>query len=178
MQLPKLSEDHLRQVSDSLVLQRAENYVGKFVDCSLDENLLKGTIKGNHGAYTTTLALECNPLNFSCDCNNSKEDFCKHAAALGMTYIYTPWVFATKKKLERKNISTFDDIKFYIKTTTLKSLLDEVRAKNISSSQVADLAGISIQQLSSIVKEDQSGKTHVLTDPLKLTCLYLLNCPK
>jgi uncharacterized Zn finger protein len=178
MQLPKLSEENLKQVSDSLVLQRAENYVGKFIDCTLENSRLKGTIKGNHGAYTTTLALDSEPMIFSCDCNNSKEEFCKHAAALAMTYIYTPWVFATSKKLERKQIKTFDDIKFYIKTTTLKSLLDEVRAKNISSSQVANLVGISIQQLSSIVKEDQNGKNHVLTDPLKITCLYLLNCPK
>jgi uncharacterized Zn finger protein len=174
MQMPKLSEEQLRNISTPLNLQRAENYVGKFIDCSVEGSLLKGTIKGNHGAYITTLQIDSDPIKFSCECSNSKEVFCKHAAALGLTYIYTPWVFASSRKLDRKSITTFDDIKFYIKTTTLKSLLDDVRGKNISSSQVAELAGVSIQQLSSIVKEDLNGKNHVLTDPLKIACLYLL----
>jgi uncharacterized Zn finger protein len=174
MQLPKLSEEQLKNISTTLNLQRAENYVGKFVDCSIEGSLLKGTIKGNHGAYITTLKIDLDPIEFTCDCTNSKEVFCKHAAALGLTYIYTPWVFATEKKLDRKNIKTFDDIKFYVKTTALKTLLEDLRGKNVSSSQVADLTGVSMQQLSAIVKEDLGGKSHVLTDPLKIACMYLL----
>lgn len=174
MLLPKLNEDQLKEVSTPLNLQRAENYVGKFTNCSLDGSLLKGTIKGNHGAYQTVLKIDSDPISFSCDCSNSKEVFCKHAAALGLTYIYTPWVFANGKTIDRKNLDSFDDIKFYIKTTKLKLLLDDVRNKNYTSSQVAELAGISLQQFLAIVKEDMNEKSHLLTDPLKIICMYLL----
>ncbi|WP_022850037.1 SWIM zinc finger family protein [Limisalsivibrio acetivorans] len=173
MQLPKLSEEQLKNISTPINLQRAENYVGKFVDCSIEGNVLKGTIKGNHGSYTSELVIDTDPIEFKCDCENAKEVFCKHAAALGLTYIYTPWVFASEK-IERSKINSFEDIKFYIKTTTLKELIEELRGKSIGSAQIAELNGISLQQLSAIVKDDLSGKHHTLTDPLKLACLYLL----
>lgn len=174
MQLIKLTEEQLKNISSSINLQRAENYVGKFHNCSIENSSIKGTIRGNHGDYNVSLKIDSDPILFECECEKGKDVFCKHAAALGLTYIYTPWVFASNHKMDRATLRTSDEIKFYIKTTSLKQLLEELKTIDVSVSQLADLTGISMKQISGIVKEDTGGKHHQLTDPLKLSCLFLL----
>jgi len=174
MQLEKLTEEQLKNISTSLNLQRAENYVGKFSNCSVDGSVIKGVIRGNHGDYQVTLKIDSDPIGYECGCETSKDSFCKHAAALGLSYIYTPWEFASNQKMDRKSLNTIDDIQFYVKTTPLKDLLDELKKIDISISKLASLTGVTMQQISSMVKEDSGGKSHALTEPLKLSCLYLL----
>jgi hypothetical protein len=100
--------------------------------------------------------------------------FCKHAAALGLTYIYTPWVFESNKKIEREEITSIEELQFYLRTTKLKTLLDDLRKCCLGVAQLSELTGISVQQISAIVKDDLNGKYHTLTDPLKLACLFLI----
>lgn len=174
MQLIKLTEEQLKNISTSINLQRAENYVGKFHNCSIDGSVIKGTIRGNHGDYNVSLKIDSDPIEYECDCEKGKDLFCKHAAALGLTYIYTPWVFASNQKLDRKSLRTTEEVKFYIKTTPLKQMLEELKKIEVSISQLSDLSGISMKQISGIVKEDNNEKHHMLTDPLKLSCMFLL----
>ncbi len=164
MQLKKLTEEQLKNISSSINLQRAENYVGKFHNCSIDNSCIKGTIKGNHGDYTVSMDIDTDPIQFKCDCEKGQEVFCKHAAALGLTYIYTPWVFASNQKMDRNALRTTDDIQFYVKTTKLKQLLDDLKAAGVSVSQLAELTGIAMKQISCLVKDDTDGKNHSLTD--------------
>lgn len=174
MQLVKLTEEQLKNISSGLCLQRAENYVGKFHNCSVDGPVLKGTIKGNHGDYHVKLNIGADPIVYECGCDKAKESFCKHAAALGLTYIYTPWIFSSGHKIDRKAVKTPSEIQFYIKTTPLKDLLDDLKSVDISISTLAELTGVSMHQVSVMVKEDMTGVHHALTDPLKMSCLYLL----
>ncbi|BAI80684.1 conserved hypothetical protein [Deferribacter desulfuricans SSM1] len=174
MKLLKLTEDQLRNICSPINLQRAENYVGKFFDCKIQDNTIYGKIKGNHGIYNVSLKIDSDPLEYSCECKTSKEMFCKHAAALGLTYIYTPWVFETDEKLERDQIKTLDELSFYLKTTKLKHLIDELRTKGVGIAKLAEITGISLQQIAAILKDDENDKYHVLTDPLKLACLYII----
>lgn len=174
MQLFKLTEDQLRNSATSLIIQRAENYIGKFIDCKIEGPVLKGKIKGNHGIYSVEIKIDNDPISYKCDCSTAKTSFCKHAAALGLTYIYTPWVFELDHTPDRSKISTFEDLQYYVKTTKLKDIIDDLRGTGITIAQLSELLGISPQQLHSIIKDDQSGKHHVLTDPIKLSCMYLL----
>ncbi|KAA0257438.1 hypothetical protein FHQ18_10345 [Deferribacter autotrophicus] len=174
MKLLKLTEDQLRNICTPINLQRAENYVGRFFDCKIQNNIIVGKIKGNHGIYNVTLKIDSDPLEYSCECKTSKEMFCKHAAALGLTYIYTPWVFESDEKIERGNIKTLDELSFYLKTTKLKTLIDELRKKGVGVAKLSDLIGVSLQQIAAILKDEEKDKYHVLTDPIKLVCLYIL----
>jgi uncharacterized Zn finger protein len=140
----------------------------------MEENILKGKIRGNHGIYDVELRIDTDPLTFNCQCSASKEMFCKHAAALGLTYIYTPWVFETSSKIERTNISNIEELHFYLRTTKLKTLLEELKKSNFTVAALSEITGISVQQISAIVKDDLNGKYHTLTAPLKFACLYLL----
>ncbi|MGA1847321.1 SWIM zinc finger family protein [Deferribacter abyssi] len=174
MKLLKLTEDQLRNICTPINLQRAENYVGKFFDCKIQDNIIVGKIKGNHGVYNVSLKIDSDPLEYSCECKTSKEMFCKHAAALGLTYIYTPWVFETDEKIERDSIKTLDELSFYLKTTKLKTLIDELRKKGVGVAKLSDLIGVSLQQIAAILKDEEKDKYHVLTDSIKLACLYIL----
>lgn len=174
MQLFKLTEDQLRNSATSLIIQRAENYIGKFTNCKIEGPILKGKIKGNHGIYDVELKIDSDPIQYKCQCETSKTSFCKHAAALGLTYIYTPWVFELDHAPDRSKISTFDELQYYVKTVKLKDLIDELRSCCVTIAQLSDLFGISAQQLLSLIKDDQTGKHHILTDPIKLSCMYLL----
>lgn len=174
MQLLKLTEEQLRNISTSITLQRAENYVGKFFDCKIEDNVLEGKIRGNHGIYHVKLKIDTDPLTYECQCETSKEMFCKHAAALGLTYIYTPWVFESNKKIKRENINSLEELQFYLRTTKLKTLLEDLKKCCLGVAQLSEITGISVQQISAIVKDDLNGKFHTLTIPLKLACLYLI----
>ncbi|ADR18916.1 SWIM zinc finger family protein [Calditerrivibrio nitroreducens] len=174
MQLFKLSEDQLRNSATTLIIQRAENYIGKFNNCKIEGPVLKGTIKGNHGIYNVELKIDTDPIQYKCDCDTAKTSFCKHAAALGLTYIYTPWVFELDHIPDRTKISSFEELQYYVKTVKLKDLLEDLRGCCITVAQLSELLGISAQQLLAIVKDDQSNKHHILTDPIKLSCMYLL----
>lgn len=174
MQLLKLTEDQLKNICTSLNMQRAENYVGKFHNCRIDGHYLKGIIKGNHGNYEVSLKIDSDPLGYKCECKTATSMFCKHSAALGLTYIYTPWLFVTSEKIDRNSITNNEELQYYIRTTNLKDFVDELKNCCIGVAKFADLAGISIHQLSSIIKDEQRGKYHLLTDSLKLSCLYLI----
>lgn len=175
MQLVKLNEEQLKNICEPLTLQRAENYVGKFSDCKVEGTTLTGKIKGNHGVYSVILHIDSDPITYTCDCDKSHAYFCKHAAALGLTYIYTPWVFATDRTLDRNDISSFDDLSFFVRSTTLKSLMEDLKKQNVGVSVISEVTGVPVQQVSSILKDEAAGKHHVLTDPLKLSCMLLLD---
>ncbi|MDY6820934.1 MAG: hypothetical protein SVN78_04865 [Deferribacterota bacterium] len=174
MQLLKLTEEQIKNISSTMVLQRAENYIGRFFDCEFDGSTIRGKIKGNHGVYNVELKIDTDPLEYKCDCKTAQKMFCKHAAALGLTYIYTPWMFTSTAKIDKEDIKTLKDLEIYLCSIKLKNLVEELKRKGIEVSKLVELTGIPVQQIFSIVKDDQNGRNHILTKPLKLAFLYLL----
>jgi uncharacterized Zn finger protein len=174
MQLIKLTEDQLRNICEPMNFQRSENYIGRFYDCELKDNVLSGKVRGNHGVYNVELKIDTDPLQYKCDCRTSKKMFCKHAAALGLTYIYTPWVFITDIHISRDEVNNLEDLNLYLKNVKLKTLIEELKEKEIGIAKLVELLGISVQQLSGVMRDDMNGKFHILTIPLKLACLYLI----
>ena len=73
------------------------------------------------------------------------------------------------------SIIAFDELKYYIATTPLKEMITNLKSAGYSLADIAELLKISVLQLSTIVKDDQIGKTHQLTEPIKLVCSYLLD---
>ncbi len=175
MQLIKLTADNLHDMCSPRSIQRADAYVGSFYACNqIDEKTIVGKIRGNHGEYEVSLTMQNDNIEqYGCGCEAAKTEICKHVAALGFTYVDSPWLFSGKR-LTRSEINSLDDLKYYIATTPLKDLLVDLKAKNINISEVAGLLNVSPSQLSSIVKEDSVGRSHQLTEPIKIACLFLL----
>ena len=175
MNVAKLTEEQLKTAFSHEMLLRGEGSVGQFYDCTVKNGDLHGNIKGNHGVYNVTLYTSGAPVKGECNCKSAAYEPCKHAAALGLSYIYTPWVFKSEDKIDRSNLKSIDDIQFYVAITPLRQFVDELKAKNISLSKLAEISRIPLQQISTAVRDSENGTPHTLTDVLKLASLYLLD---
>jgi hypothetical protein len=173
MNVAKLTEDQLKAAFSADDLLRAEGSVGQFVNCTIKDGDLHGKIRGNHGVYDVTLKTSLSPIPAPVD-KDEKHGSAKHAAALGLTYIYTPWVFKCEDCIDRKELASFDDISFYTAITPLRQLTNELKDINISLSKLAEITRIPLQQISAVIKDSDNGVPHALTEPLKMACLYLL----
>ncbi len=175
MQLIKLTSDSLHDACSPRSIQRADAYISSFYACGQSgDDTLVGKIRGNHGEYEVTLTVKSdNVSNYTCGCETSKTELCKHVAALGLTYIESPWLFSGTR-IERNDIHSLEDLKYYIATTPLREIFVELKSKNIGITDISDIMKVSTNQLSSIIKEDSIGRTHQLTEPIKIACLYLL----
>lgn len=176
MRLVTLSVEDLNAVAGEQTLQRAESYVGNFYDCGINEETLSGKIRGNHGEYNVSLTFNDHGgiISHKCMCERAKTACCKHAAALGLTYIYTPWLF-NGKRIKLSEIHSLEDLQYYLATTPLKDVFACLKDEGIPLADLSTVLKISISQLSSIVKDDQSGKVHQLTEPIKMAALYLID---
>lgn len=175
MRLITLSVEDLNAVAGEQTLQRAESYVGNFYDCNISNDTLTGKIRGNHGEYNVSLTYNEHSeiISHKCMCERAKTTCCKHAAALGLTYIYTPWLFHGKR-ISRSEIKSIEDLQYYLATMPLKDVFSGLKDEGILLSDLALILKISVSQLSAIVKDDQAGKVHQLTEPIKIATLYMI----
>jgi hypothetical protein len=173
MNVAKLTEEQLKAAFSADDLLRAEGSVGQFYNCTIKNGDLHGKIKGNHGVYEVTLQTSKSPLPVPTE-KDDQHGSAKHAAALGLTYIYTPWVFRSADKIDRSKLTTFDDIQFYVAITPLRQLTDELKIAGISLSKLAEITRVPLQQISTVIKDSDNGVPHAITEPLKMACLYLL----
>lgn len=178
MNVAKLTEDQLRNDFSPEATARAEGSVGQFYDCVVKNGDLYGKIKGNHGSYEVTLFTSKSPLSGHCECKASTTGLCKHTAALGLSYLYTPWIFKSADKIDRKKLQTVDDIQFYIAITPVKELFEEMKAEGISLSRFSELTKVPMQHISQIIKNNEAGIPNSLTEVIKLSCMYLLDKDK
>jgi hypothetical protein len=174
MNVAKLNEDQLRAVFAPREMDRAEGSIGQFYDCTVKNGDLHATIRGNHGYYQVTLYTSKNPIKSECNCKASADGPCKHGAALGLSYIYTPWVFRCEDHIDRNKLETVEDIHFYVSITPLRQLLDELKAAGFSVTRFSELVGVTPQQVAAVVKATEGGAQHMMGGMMKMACLYLL----
>jgi uncharacterized Zn finger protein len=173
MNIAKLTEEQIKAAFRAEVLERAEGSIGQFHDCVVKGGDLFGKISGNHGSYNVAIYTSQNPLEFSCTCRQGAEG-CKHSAALGLTFIYSPWCFSCSEKIDRKELVSIEDILFYISVTPLKQIIDELRAAGVGSAKLAELTKLSSQQISAAVRSSENGQPASTSALLKLASLYIL----
>src|SRR5262247_2009689 len=87
-----LTEDQLARVIDEKTFHRAQPYVREFTHRLLSGRSITGRVAGPHGVYTVSLTIEDSTLTPACSCS-SDPGFCRHAIALGLTYIEEPQSF-------------------------------------------------------------------------------------
>lgn len=173
MKVPTLTDEQLKATYAPETLERAEGVVGQFSECTVLDGDLHGKIKGNHGSYNVTLHTSKKELKGSCNCGASETGLCKHSAALGISYIYTPWIFSSIDKINRKKLNTVDDVQFYVAITPLRTLLDELKEKNISVSMLSEISRVPVQAIAQAVKTGENVPSQ-MAELLKMACMYLL----
>lgn len=93
-----LSETHLAHAVDEKIFHRAQPYVGEFTHRLCCGNTIAGRVAGNYGVYAVSLGGDGSKLAPSCTCPADME-FCKHAVALGLTYLEEPDSFYDLRSL-------------------------------------------------------------------------------
>jgi len=87
-----LTEEQLAQVIDEKTFHRAQPYVREFTHRLRSGPAISGRVAGPHGVFTVSLTIEDSTLTPVCSCT-SDPGFCRHAIALGLTYIEEPQSF-------------------------------------------------------------------------------------
>ena len=87
-----LSRRQIHAFTDDISFERASGYVGDFDEYTKDQNGISGTVVGRSTNEEYAVSIEVNEeqqLEGSCSCP-SYHHWCKHIAALGLTYIEYP----------------------------------------------------------------------------------------
>jgi len=87
-----LTEEQLAQVIDEKTFHRAQPYVREFTHRLRSGPTISGRVAGPHGVFSVSLTIEDLTLTPTCSCT-SDPGFCRHAIALGLTYIEEPQSF-------------------------------------------------------------------------------------
>jgi hypothetical protein len=87
-----LTEAQLAQVIDEKTFHRAQPYVREFTHRLRSGPSITGRVAGPHGVFTVSLTIQDSTLTPACSCT-SDPGFCRHAIALGLTYIEEPESF-------------------------------------------------------------------------------------
>lgn len=114
-----VTESLLRSKVSTQTYQRAQEYVEQFACRTIDGGEISGKVEGNYGIYITFLEVSDNRLEGRCSCRAADDMFCKHAVALGLTYLESPDSFVKKEKVGRREITSLDDVVGYLDSVTL-----------------------------------------------------------
>ena len=76
--------------------------------------------------------------------------------------------------IDRKSLRTTEEIKFYIKTTPLRQLLDDLKSINVSISQLADLSGIPMKRIGRTCQRRLGGYNPQSDRPFKTFVPFLI----
>ena len=96
--LLNVSETQLAHAVDTKIFHRAQPYVGEFTQRLCCGNTIAGRVAGDYGVYAVSLSSDGVQLTPSCTCPADIE-FCKHAVALGLTYVEEPESFYDLRSL-------------------------------------------------------------------------------
>ncbi|MBI3328757.1 MAG: hypothetical protein HYZ81_18895 [Nitrospinae bacterium] len=96
--LLNVSETQLAHAVDAKIFHRAQPYVGEFTHRLCVGTTIAGRVVGNYGVYAVSLSSDGVQLTPACTCPADVE-FCKHAVALGLTYVEEPNSFYDLRSL-------------------------------------------------------------------------------
>jgi len=87
-----LTETQLAHAVDEKCFHRAQLYVSEFTHRLRSGHTIAGRVACTYGVYAVSLEVADSQLTPSCTCPGEME-FCKHAVALGLTYLEEPESF-------------------------------------------------------------------------------------
>lgn len=151
--------------------------VGQFYDCIRTNIKAIARIKGNYGFHVVSIEL-INEfkgiLNYSCSCYIGKNGNCHHCLALIKTFLNNPDSFENIELKESIDIKNVAEIKKYLESTTLDSLIKQLKAKGITQKAFAESMKMPINHLNAIKRSEL--KEHFFNElgSVKLACLWAL----
>lgn len=155
--------------------EKARRYLGKFYACERIANRITGKVEGNHGTYTVSIWVDREQVSSTCGCYIGKHGYCHHCAALAYTFFQSPATFQEVISKDKNDLSSLDEIPDYLKSTTLETLLAELKAKGITQKAFAESIGMNPRHLGAVKSGEQRNHFFNELGAIKLACLWMLD---
>jgi uncharacterized Zn finger protein len=155
--------------------EKARRYIGQFYALERIGDRITGKVEGNHGTYTVSIWLEGGRVSSACACYIGKHGFCHHCEALAHTFFQNPEVFVEVASKDKADLSALGDLPDYIKTTTLESLLAELKAKGITQKAFAESISMNPRHLAAVKSGELRNHYFNELGAIKLACLWMLD---
>jgi uncharacterized Zn finger protein len=169
------TQNALRSTWSKAPGEKARRYIGKFFALERIGNRLTGKVEGNYGTYTVSIQVDGGRVAASaCGCYIGKGGFCHHCEALAHTFLQNPAAFVEVTSKDRVELHRPDDLQDYLKTTTLETLLAELKAKGITQKAFAESIGMSPRHLGAVKSSEQRNHFFNELGAIKLACLWAL----
>jgi uncharacterized Zn finger protein len=165
---------HLRTQWPDPPSEKARRYIGKFYACERIANRITGKVEGNYGVYTVSIWVDGEQVSSTCGCYIGKHGYCHHCAALAYTFLQSPAAFQEVISKDKNDLSSLDGLPAYLKSTTLDTLLAELKAKGITQKAFAESIGMNPQHLGAVKSSEQRNHFFNELGAIKLACLWML----
>ena len=154
--------------------EKVSRYIDKFFDCQRLGTKISGRVYGNHGIYTVTIQLKGHILSSACSCYIGKHGSCHHCEALAKTFTLSPNRFQVLEIRKLEEVTTLDDIKIYLQSETLDSLLTQLKSRGITQKAFAESIGMNTRHLSSIKSSELRNRFYNELGATKLAVMWAL----
>jgi uncharacterized Zn finger protein len=154
--------------------EKAKPYVNAFTAAVRSGTEITAKVGGNHGTYTVSIQLDTQGLTSACSCYIGKHGCCHHCEALAFTFVHDPSAFQVVTPKQRQDVRHLTDVRSYLASVTLDSLLSQLNEKGITQKAFAEQIGMSPRHLAAIkVSELRHHYFHEL-GATKLACVWVL----
>jgi hypothetical protein len=155
--------------------EKARHYLGKFYALERIGERITGKVEGNHGTYSVSIQVDGGRVSSTCGCYIGKHGYCHHCEALAHTFLQSPSDFVEVISKDTAELSALDDLPNYLKTTTLETLLSELKAKGITQKAFAESIGMNPRHLGAVKSSEQRNHYFNELGAIKLACLWVLD---
>ena len=154
--------------------EKARRYINKFYALERIGERITGKVEGNHGTYVVSIRVDDGHVSSTCGCYIGKHGYCHHCEALAHTFFQNPDAFVKVISKDKADLSTLNDLPDYIKTTTLETLLSELKAKGITQKAFAESIGMNPRHLGAVKSSELRNHYFNELGAIKLACLWTL----
>ena len=155
--------------------KKAKGYVNAFSAAERRGTKITAKVVGNHGTYTVSIQVDEQGLRSACSCYIGKHGNCHHCEALAITFLDNPSAFKIIKTKQVKDVRHLTDVRAYLDSVTLDTLLSQLKAKGITQKAFAEQIGMNTRHLAAIKSSELRHHYFNELGATKLACVWMLD---
>src|SRR5438309_874415 len=154
--------------------KKAKSYVNAFSAAERRGTKITAKVVGNHGTYIVSIQGDKQHTTSACSCYIGRHGHCHHCEALAITFLADPSVFKTVRLKQAKEVRKLTDVRAYLDSVTLETLLTQLKAKGITQKAFAEQIGMNTRHLAAIKSSELRHHYFNELGATKLACLWML----
>jgi uncharacterized Zn finger protein len=154
--------------------KKAKSYVNAFFAAERRGTNITAKVVGNHGTYTVSILVDDHGLRSACSCYIGKHGSCHHCEALALTFLADPSKFKAVKSKQMKEVRDLTDVRAYLESVTLETLLSQLKAKGITQKAFAEQIGMNTRHLAAIKSSELRHHYFNELGATKLACVWMI----